>query len=167
MINVHAFILKKNGEPNCNCICRCPELVENYAEAIADDTQTWDVHHRKEEFYSQKELMERGEYYDVEPEALIFLTREEHRKIDSKCKRNGEAHKGRKHSEEHIRKIAKAKSKKVLCVETGELFESIQDVYRKTGIHQSSISAVCKGKRKTAGGYHWKYLSNTVIKARE
>lgn len=48
--------------------------------------------------------------------------------------------------------------KKVKCLESGVIYESCQDAMRKTGIANSSISNVCKGKRKTAGGYHWEYV---------
>lgn len=106
MICEAMFKLKKNGEPNYRCYCRNPEKIENYDKAISDTTQTWEVHHHREEFYSQKELKERGEYYDVSPEELIFLTPTEHRKIDSACKRMSEAQKGTKRSEETKRKIS-------------------------------------------------------------
>lgn len=185
MINEQAFRLKKNGEPSSTCYCRHPELIENYDKAIADNSQTWEVHHRKEEFYSYKELVERGEYFDVSPEDLIFLTKEEHNKIDSHCKRNSEANKGKKRgpfSEEHRRKLSEAHkgpknhmfgkkhsaetkrkisetcSKKVLCVETGKVFESTVDAYRETGIYNGNISAACRGKQKTAGKFHWKFV---------
>lgn len=51
----------------------------------------------------------------------------------------------------------KARSKKVKCVETGEVFESAYEVERKTGLTQSGVWACCKGKYKTCGGYHWEY----------
>ena len=146
MISKEHFRLKKNGEPNCECFCRHPELIENYGKAIADTTQVWDCHHRREELYPYKELIERGEYFDVSPDELIFLTHAEHQKIDSKCKRHSEAMKNHK-----------SLSKKVLCVETSEVFESTIDAYRQTGVDYSSISKVCRGKQKTAGGYHWQY----------
>ena len=171
MISERCFRLKKNGEPGYGCYCRHPELIENYEKAVSDTSKMWDVHHRKEEFYSYKELIERGEYYDVPPEDLIFLTREEHCKIDSYCKRLGETRrgkKGKKPSEETKRKLSEAHkgklinrkdtSKKVLCVETGEIFESIRDAERTTGIYHGNISKVCLGKHKTAGSYHWKFV---------
>lgn len=158
MINKYRFIIKKNGEPNSHCFCRHPDLIENYDKAIADNTQTWEVHHRREEFYSKKELIERGEYYDVPPEELIFLTQTEHRKLDSRCQGHSEVMKGKKHSEESKKKMSKAKSKRILCVETSEVFDSIMDANRKTEINRGSISRVCNGKLNTTGGYHWRFV---------
>ena len=48
--------------------------------------------------------------------------------------------------------------KKVLCVETGIIYKSINEAERQTGINQSSISKACRGKLKTAGGYYWKFV---------
>ena len=83
MICEQLFRLKKNGEPYKGCYCRHPELIENYDKAMADTIQTWEVHHRLESCFTQKFLKEMGLYYDVEPEALIFLTKKEHCKVDS------------------------------------------------------------------------------------
>lgn len=38
-----------------------------------------------------------------------------------------------------------------------EEFYSTRDAQKKTGIDGSCISKVCKGKRKTAGGFNWSY----------
>lgn len=48
-------------------------------------------------------------------------------------------------------------SKKVLCVETGIIYPSLMEAYRQTGADHSHIIKCCKGKYKTAGGYHWQY----------
>lgn len=37
-------------------------------------------------------------------------------------------------------------------------YPSIKEAERITGINNSNISQVCQGKRKSAGGYQWKYL---------
>ena len=108
MICKDHFRLKKDGTPGRKCFCRNPELIENYDKAIADLTQTWDCHHRKEEFFTCKELIEKGEYYDVPPEDLIFLTKKEHYRLDSSRKRISKTTKGKKLSEETKRKISEA-----------------------------------------------------------
>lgn len=54
--------------------------------------------------------------------------------------------------------------KKIICVETGEVFNSIADAAKAKGIkHKSNISTVAKGKAKTAGGYHWEYYKSSVL----
>lgn len=53
----------------------------------------------------------------------------------------------------------KTSNKRVMCVETGEVFDSIREANVKYGFHISNICAVCKGKQKTAYGYHWRYVN--------
>ena len=48
----------------------------------------------------------------------------------------------------------------VICIETQEKFSSEKEAQYKTGIDNSSIAKCCKGKRKTAGGYHWQYINS-------
>lgn len=48
--------------------------------------------------------------------------------------------------------------KKVRCIETGVIYESISDAARQTGICRESIGKCCNGNQKTAGGYHWEYV---------
>ncbi len=50
------------------------------------------------------------------------------------------------------------KRKMVKCVETNVIYNSTQEAERQTRIAQGSISRVCNGKRKTAGGFHWEYV---------
>lgn len=47
----------------------------------------------------------------------------------------------------------------VKCIETNTIYNSITEASKQTGANKSKIVAVCKGKRKTAGGYHWEYAS--------
>ena len=49
-------------------------------------------------------------------------------------------------------------SKPVQCVETGIIYSSILDAGKQTGINHTHLGDVARGKRKTAGGYHWKYI---------
>jgi hypothetical protein len=64
-----------------------------------------------------------------------------------------------------ILKSARASSKKVVMCdlrtkEEIKIFESISDAGRELGINSSNITSVCKGLRKNAGGYSWKYFEN-------
>lgn len=47
---------------------------------------------------------------------------------------------GRKHTEEELRKM----SKKVICLETGIIYNSIREAERKTGVNKSKICICCK-----------------------
>ena len=49
-------------------------------------------------------------------------------------------------------------NKEVVCIDTGEVFSSIRQASRATGIDFSNISKCCNGKLESAGGKHWKYL---------
>lgn len=54
-------------------------------------------------------------------------------------------------------KKSRRSNKAVLCIELNEVFLSIKKAAEKTGADGSYISLVCRGKAKTAGGYHWIY----------
>lgn len=68
------------------------------------------------------------------------------------------AWKGGHHSDETCRKIAESNSKKpVRCIETGVVYKTAKSASEETGALRSTISNVCNGKRKTAGGFHWEF----------
>ena len=54
-------------------------------------------------------------------------------------------------------------SRSVVCVETGEVYPSTREAERATGANHSGISKVCKGQRKTCGGYHWRYANEQQL----
>ena len=67
-------------------------------------------------------------------------------------------------SEEHKRKIKENHaggnpSKKVLCVETGMIYQSINDAARAVGLNKKLISNCCRKipHYNTGGGYHWMF----------
>lgn len=47
----------------------------------------------------------------------------------------------------------------VLCVETGEVYPSVREASRQTGVNQQNISSCLNGKRKSAGGFHWQKVA--------
>ena len=60
------------------------------------------------------------------------------------------------------KRMAETRSKSVLMFDksTGELlatFPSLMEAGRVTGINQGNICSCCLGKKKSAGGYKWRY----------
>jgi hypothetical protein len=47
--------------------------------------------------------------------------------------------------------------KSVVCVELNITFSTMTDAYKSIGTDVSAIAKCCRGKRETAGGYHWRY----------
>lgn len=52
------------------------------------------------------------------------------------------------------------RAKPVFCVELNKTFDCITSAQEELGIWRSAIARVCKGKQKTAGGFHWKYVDD-------
>lgn len=55
-------------------------------------------------------------------------------------------------------RISLANSKQIRCIETNQIFISAKEAEDKLNIDASSIRKVCRGERKTAGGYHWERI---------
>ena len=52
-----------------------------------------------------------------------------------------------------------ANCRKILCVETKIVYDSIAGAARALDIYPQSIGQVLRGRCKTAGGYHWEYVN--------
>lgn len=89
--------------------------------------------------------------------------------------KGGKGNLGWRPSEEWVKKQAKLNAgennpmygkrinlKKVICVETQEIFNSIKEAAQKYGINPSAISGVCRCRPKynTAGGLTWRYVGD-------
>ena len=48
--------------------------------------------------------------------------------------------------------------KAVMCVDTGEVYQSLSEIQRTTGYNHCNISMACRGKLKTAYGKHWIFI---------
>lgn len=55
---------------------------------------------------------------------------------------------------------AKGHYKKIKCIETGQIFDSIKQASEKTGCDRSAIAKVCKGKMEKVKGLHFKYVED-------
>ena len=90
--------------------------IKNYDLAIADTTQTWDLHHMTETWWgcTKKDLIENECYYNRKACELIFLTKAEHARLhmknmsDETRRKISEANRRRTHSEETRRKLSEA-----------------------------------------------------------
>lgn len=72
--------------------------------------------------------------------------------------RIGEANRGRRHRPESIEKIRASHPKRaVKNIDTGHLYNSVTEAAKATGTNISKIVDVCRGRRKTAGGFRWAY----------
>lgn len=50
----------------------------------------------------------------------------------------------------------------VVCIETGAIYWGAGEAARQVGIH-NHISECCNGKRKSCGGYHWRWATENEI----
>ena len=63
-------------------------------------------------------------------------------------------------SKEHKEKLRDKKNKigkKVICLDTDEVFDNAYKASIKYEINQKQMTACCRGEQPTCGGYHWKY----------
>ena len=84
-------------------------LIPNYWDALNDPNEVWECHHVLEIYkgFSRDDLIKKHLYYNVNPEALIFVTRAMHKQI------HGSPWKGMHHNEESRRKMSEAAKKRV------------------------------------------------------
>ena len=158
--------------------CENISLIENYELAVADQTQKWDCHHRNGIQFSRDELKAMGLYWKRPANELIFMTASEHRKMHKAGKNNpmygktGEnaPNYGRHWSDETKNKLSEAQrgekshnAKAVYQIDknTGEIikiWKSISDAKRALDILGQNIGDCCRGYRKSAGGFIWRYV---------
>ena len=143
-------------------------LIENYHQAIADEERKWEIHHRREcdsegrTLFTKKQLLEMGLYFNRPASELIFVTRSMHWKLHRELRE-----KSWKNSQKIGGKIGgkisgKKKSIPILqFAKDGELIKewpSACEAERQLGICQSHICQCIKGRRKSAGGFVWRYV---------
>ena len=153
-------------------------LIENYDKAVKDKTRKWACHHRGEILpccvYSREDLKKFGLYWKRPSCELIFMTLTEHNKLHRKhpLKTTRE-----KMSKAQIGKHLSEKTKKIMSesqmgnhnkptkpiiqyTKDGEFIRewtSAKESSRVLVIDNSHITACCKGKLKSAGGFVWRY----------
>ena len=58
------------------------------------------------------------------------------------------------------KELMKKRQKHIICIETGEIFESQAEASRIKKISQGNIGSCLTKKRNIAGGYHWQYYKS-------
>ena len=58
-----------------------------------------------------------------------------------------------------LTKVHDSMKKRVVCLDTGTVYESITDATRQTGIPSKGIGEICKGTRISTHGTHWAYYT--------
>lgn len=163
--------------------CKEYTKIENYDKAIADESQTWECHHRLETYFSngeprpknaqltRVELRALGSFYNRPPEEFIFLTKAEHTRLHKienqnmkgKChsketkQKMSEAHKGLKlgpMSEEHKKKLSDVKKERPVKYWKGKTFSEE---------HKRKLSEARKGKSPTNKGKHLKIVDGKRV----
>lgn len=156
-------------------------LIENYAQAISDQNQMWDCHHRKELIISRKQLIKIGEYFNRPASELIFLSHKEHNSLHASlkfkgCKLTEEtkrkmsiAHQGKTpwnkgvpHLEEHKQKISEAlKGKKLSEDHKQKLSEAMK--YKNKGLHWFNNGIIAVRAKSCPEGFVKGRLKKTLV----
>ena len=159
-------------------------LIENYDKAIADKTQVWDCHHRRETIYSRSGLIEIGEYYTRPACELIFLTPLEHHRLHNlgthhsaeARKKISESKIGKHRSEETRKKISESKIGTHHSAGTRKKISEAKRGKHLSSEHRKKLSEARKGKPRSAEtrkkiaeakrGKHWYNNGVTSILAK-
>ena len=96
MLDYNKTYYKENTEYFLKKYCENIEYIFNYELAKADNFVGWELHHILENYWSMDDLKKKDLYYNINPEALIFLRSEIHgadRGISSKYPERSKWHK--------------------------------------------------------------------------
>ena len=172
-------IFIKDNLKNPLCLNRCYTIGKNRQFNSNGNAFNKGRHH-SEETRKKMSVAHKGR---VSPNKGIHLSEETKRKLseinkkrhisEETRKRISEAKRGKPRSEETKKKLSeilkgkpspnKGKTlscfyKKVICVETQIIYDSIKDASIAVNIPSSNISECAKHKRETAKGFHWEYV---------
>ena len=133
---------------------------DNFEHIILEKNLTLEQANAKEKFYIQFYNSIQNGYNIKLGGSKGALTKEHKQKIK---KSNQKVFKEKFQSQEYCNKMRqiriKTQGKQIQCIETGQIFASQTLAAEWCGLKTStSISRCCNGERKTAGGYHWRFI---------
>lgn len=120
---------------------------------------------RTEEFRNRMSILNSGKnnsfYGKKHTEEIIEKLRNintgKKRSLESRF-RQSKTTKGRKQTPEHIKNRSRSKMKKVICVDTGIIYNSLIEASAKTNISNSHLSQCCNGIKNKAKDLIFKYI---------
>ena len=143
---------------------------DDFTHEILEEGLTLEEANRLEQEYIAKYKTQDKRYgYNINPGGDFVPSRLGKHHTEATKQKLREAALGHEVSEEQRRKLSEAmkgrfcgdlnaKSTKVRCITTGEIFESQRIAAKETGVQQSSISRCCNGIRKQSHGLEWEYV---------
>ena len=150
--------------------CEDISLIENYEQAVSDENEVWQCHHRNEivgdKRFSRFELMKMNMYYERPASEFIFLTELEHKRLhntgrkytDEQKQRMSDAKKGRRYSLESRRRMSETK-KGLYSGEKAYWFGKKRDEETK-----QKISKSLKGEKSPKSKSVYMIEDGTVVK---
>ena len=93
------------------------------------------------------------------PQSGWHHSEESRLKMSQKLKGRKSPLEGKHHKPDTVNKIREANSRPVFCIETNEIYPNAREAADAKGTQYSSISQVCNGHRKLAGGYSWRFAT--------
>lgn len=174
--NFKFYILEKCSKENLDekeiyYIDTFKTLDEHYGYNDKDGGQDGSV--SKEANERRKQSLKK--YYEENPNKKEELSKRAFKqwsnpKIKAKILGENNGMYGKTHTKEARQKISEAQKghiskyrnlTPVLCIETNKIYECSAEAQKQLKI-TTSILEVCKGNRKTAGGYHWQFMENNI-----
>lgn len=159
----YEFILKYIGSVSCINLAqggRMPNMTKELRQKISEKTKEA---MKKDEVYDKyikahrKYYIENKEKISAEARERVYKTKNFDKMNIKNREKNIEQWADETIHEQRRAKMAAKTGKKVLCIETGQVFDSVNNAQKVLGI-SNHILSVCYGKRKTAGGLHFMFV---------
>ena len=92
---------------------------------------------------------------------LEWISRCDNTNYGTRNQRVSEKLKGRQLTDEHKNNLRNsAKKRRVLNIDTGEIFNSLKEAGESVNLTYQAVAAVCRKTRPSAGGYRWSYYED-------
>lgn len=134
-------------------------LIENYHQAITDEENYWEIHHLREcdqngrTLFTYKQLKEMDLYYNRPASELIFVTRYMHMNLHRENQHNWHSNGGKIGGKKNSIPILQFSKDGMFIKEWTSIIEAGRQLRTSIG----NICACLNGRRKSAGGFVWKY----------